>query len=80
MLIQRAIRIRRSLGNDCGLVAITGLADLEGLAGVPDVGSPTLKYLQGHLPALRWPHLFCHRLIWRRLICGGGIGNRIFSS
>src|SRR5690606_25200523 len=40
------------------LVAVTGLADLERLAGMPDIGAPALDRSPGHLPALRWPHHF----------------------
>src|SRR3546814_9047835 len=39
-----------------GLVAVAGLADLEGLAGMPDAGASAFDRGSGHLPAQRWPH------------------------
>src|SRR5690606_9615635 len=41
-----------------GLVAVARLADLEGLAGMPDAGAPAFDRSSGHLPAQRWPHHF----------------------
>src|SRR5690606_10795800 len=41
-----------------GLVAVAGLAQFEGPAGVPNVRAPALDRCSGHLPALRWPHHF----------------------
>src|SRR5690606_19409955 len=41
-----------------GLVAIAGLADLEGPAGVSDARAFALNCASGHLTALRWPHHF----------------------
>src|SRR3546814_14456463 len=41
-----------------GLVAVAGLADLEGLAGMPDAGASAFDRGSGHLPAQRWPHHF----------------------
>ncbi len=39
-------------------IAVAGLADVEGQAGVPDARSPVRYHRPGHLPALRWPHHF----------------------
>src|SRR3546814_7254907 len=44
-----------------GLVAVAGLADLEGLAGMPDAGASAFDRGSGHLPAQRWPHPFFER-------------------
>src|SRR3546814_4053250 len=41
-----------------GLVAVAGLADVEGLAGMPDAGASAFDRGSGHLPAQRWPHHF----------------------
>src|SRR3546814_17654636 len=41
-----------------GLVAVAGLADLEGLAGMPDAGASAFDRGSGHLPAQRWHHHF----------------------
>lgn len=40
------------------LVPVAGLADLEGLTGVPDARSPAFNRGSGHLPTLRWSHHF----------------------
>lgn len=49
-----------------GLVPITGLTHLEGLAGVPDIRASAFDRCSGHLPTLRWPHHFFDSVSFNR--------------
>src|SRR5690606_15194800 len=51
-----------------GLVAVAGLADLEGLAGMPDARSPAFNCPSDDLPALRWPNHFFDRACLSRSV------------